>query len=397
MFKKNIKPILMAGALALATAVSPVFAVDGGNQDVNPTYVKSITVNKTLTLPAGIESLPAQAFNFTVTATGNNASIAPTPTVGTVNIAKANTTGGVGTSFSGNAVISFAPAQGTIPGNYTYTLTETNESKPGITYDTAQYTIEVQVINADENNPGTVVVSNACVVKTVIEDGKTKNEKTSADFTNAYNEEATLKVEKQVKGKGAHADSFDFVIDLTLPENFTKTLPDNTETCEFDIAPSVSTDSDKDAGSQVQFNYGKVTFNKETDGTYKAQLTGTLADDGIVIIKGLPVGTTYKVSEKDTDYVETVNVSTNSSMGLSVGTMTVGQKSVKSKFVEGTIIDTGVTVDQDENVNTVTFTNTKDSSPLTGVIVNNMPYIALLGASGAGLVVLAASKKRSKK
>ena len=28
MFKKNIKPILMAGALALATAVSPVFAVN---------------------------------------------------------------------------------------------------------------------------------------------------------------------------------------------------------------------------------------------------------------------------------------------------------------------------------------------------------------------------------
>ena len=42
MFKKNIKPILMAGALALAATVSPVFAVD--NQAPATNYVTQITV-----------------------------------------------------------------------------------------------------------------------------------------------------------------------------------------------------------------------------------------------------------------------------------------------------------------------------------------------------------------
>ena len=46
---------------------------------------------------------------------------------------------------------------------------------------------------------------------------------------------------------------------------------------------------------------------------------------------------------------------------------------------------------------TAIFKNDKDGNIDTRVIVNNMPYIALLGASGAVLVVLAASKKRSKK
>ena len=61
-----------------------------------------------------------------------------------------------------------------------------------------------------------------------------------------------------------------------------------------------------------------------------------------------------------------------------------------AKKVSGTLTDA-------EAGNAETYTNTKNSNPITGVIVNNMPYIALLGASGAGLVVLAASKKRSKK
>ena len=39
MFKKNIKPILMAGALALAATVSPVLAEDY-NEDANgKTYI----------------------------------------------------------------------------------------------------------------------------------------------------------------------------------------------------------------------------------------------------------------------------------------------------------------------------------------------------------------------
>ena len=360
MFKKNIKPILMAGALALATTVSPVFAVDGETPDVNPTYVSSITVNKTLTLPEGIESLPAQEFNFTVTPTGDNKNIAPTAEIGKVEIEEVEKAGGVGTSFSGNAVISFAPAQGTIPGNYTYTLKETNESATGITYDTAEYTIEVQVINADEANPGTVVVSDVCVVKTVTENGETSKVKTSANFTNAYSENASLTLEKQVTGKGADInDKFEFTVVMNLPAGYTGTK-------EFTVA---TTGTVTDAAS-------KVVFNDNGTATYTAKLK----DDATVTIVDLPVGTTYTASEANGSYTASLE-------------NTKGESGVQTK--SGNSTDQNVLVY--DGTNYVKFTNTKNSSPLTGVIVNNMPYIALLGASGAGLVVLAASKKRSKK
>ena len=358
MFKKNIKPILMAGALALAATVSPVFAVDDQASATN--YVTQITVNKTLTLPAGIESLPAQAFNFTVTPTGNNASIAPTPTIGTVNIGAANTTGGVGTSFTGNAVISFAPATGTLPGNYTYTLKETNESATGITYDTAEYTIEVQVINADEANPGTVVVSDVCVVKTVTENGETSKVKTSANFTNAYSENANLTLEKQVTGKGADInDKFEFTVVMNLPAGYTGTKVFNVTTT-----------------GTVENADSTVTFNDNGTATYTAKLK----DNATVTIVDLPVGTTYTASEANGSYTASLE-------------NTKGESGVQTK--SGNSTDQNVLVY--DGTNYVKFTNTKNSSPLTGVIVNNMPYIALLGASGAGLVVLAASKKRSKK
>ena len=44
MFKKNIKPILMAGALALATAVSPVLADDYTTDTNGNKYISGSTV-----------------------------------------------------------------------------------------------------------------------------------------------------------------------------------------------------------------------------------------------------------------------------------------------------------------------------------------------------------------
>ncbi|MGN1276758.1 MAG: Spy0128 family protein [Floccifex sp.] len=343
----------------MATAVSPVLANDQLQDSANTTnYVTQITVNKTLTLPQGIESLPAQAFNFTVTATGNNASVAPTPTIGTVNIDAANKTGGVDTSINGTATISFAPKQTTLPDVYTYTLKETNSGATGVTYDTAEYTIEVQVINADENNPGAVVVSDVCVVKTVVENGQTSKVKTSANFTNAYSENANLTLEKQVTGKGANVnDKFEFTVEMTLPAGYTGTN-------EFEVE---TTGSVADAANKVTFTNGTATY------------TAKLADDATVTIKNLPVGTTYTASEANGSYSASLE-------------NTKGNSGVQSK--DGNTTDSAVLIY--DGTNYVKFTNSKDKTPLTGVIVNNMPYIALLGASGAGLVVLAASKKRSK-
>ena len=63
MFKKNIKPILMAGALALATTVSPVLAEEIPNVNSNGT----ITVTKNFQYAYGVN------FDDNVTVTINAA------------------------------------------------------------------------------------------------------------------------------------------------------------------------------------------------------------------------------------------------------------------------------------------------------------------------------------
>ncbi|MGM9948204.1 DUF7601 domain-containing protein, partial [Floccifex sp.] len=417
MFKKNIKPVLLAGALALATAISPVMAADISNSyDPNAannkydtvqkdgeeikTNISGDTVNikKTLSFDNNLKNLNEQlSFNFTVnhnTSSGANDTEKGTGTAPVVKVNNVETNTGtitftdLATSPSALA-FKFEPTTGTTPGNYYYTLTETpgtqnGTAQTGVTYSETTYTIIVQVQNSNTEAPGSVKVDHLVIINNIT------NRKGNAEFTNIYNENAILEVEKQVKGTGAHADSFDFVIDLTLPENFAKTLKTDTYTCT--IGKSVSTGSQKNPNDQVKFNYVQVTFTKHEDSTsgdavrvtYDAQLTGQLADDGIVTIEGLPVGTTYKVSEKDTDYTETATSNTKAGDNVARDeTITVDDKSVKYWYVDGIIIDS---VDK-TNINHVTFTNTKDSTPLTGVIINNMPYIALLGASGAGLVV----------
>ena len=87
MFKKNIKPILMAGALALATTVSPVFAVDGGNDN----QASGIPVTKTFTYAKGVNSFSTDTFNFNISFVGafnpitgspiNGATLNVTPTI----------------------------------------------------------------------------------------------------------------------------------------------------------------------------------------------------------------------------------------------------------------------------------------------------------------------------
>ena len=167
-------------------------------------------------------------------------------------------------------------------------------------------------------------------------------------------------MEKQVTGKGADInDKFEFTVVMNLPAGYTGTKVFNVTTT-----------------GTVENADSTVTFNDNGTATYTAKLK----DNATVTIVDLPVGTTYTASEANGSYTASLE-------------NTKGESGVQTK--SGNSTDQNVLVY--DGTNYVKFTNTKNSSPLTGVIVNNMPYIALLGASGAGLVVLAASKKRSKK
>lgn len=388
MLKKNIKPVLLAGALALATAVSPVMAtqVDNGDGTTTPTLT-DCEFKKVLSFADGVSLDADVTFGYTVNFDNTNSDYienAPTVELDSVTFNKDNqidtndTLKGIQLSQTGNIAISLIRKDGKIltkPGVYVYTIYEnatpnTNTNPGTFTNDSNRYRLRVYVENTDNG----IGIAHVTVIKlkkdaqgNYSEEDTTTGKQESLVFNNSYNKNITkdaLKVEKDIAGNQADlTKKFTFDITLTLPSGATGTF-----NCK-----------DKN---------GNVVNPRSTNNnviTYQVQL----ADDEYVKWDILPAGTTYIVTEiGDEDRY------TPSYAGKEGGESF--NSSTDNSITESSDVTVSKTV-KDSGKNSLKFTNTYKDSPLTGVIVNNMPYIALLGASGAGLVVLAASKKRSKK
>ena len=385
MFKKNIKPILMAGALALATAVSPVFAADtadketitvtkdlnvaNGNNTINETFKYSVTPVKYYTY-SNEDGSPGDPTNYNNENNANNNTLYfPTVTTNnTLNVVLPKTD----QTADPVSDITFTVNTKTIPGVYEYTIKETkndgsdlpstgivtpeNSNKKYI-YDTSVYTVYVTVV--DKN--GVMDISNVQIQK-----GNNSGKNDVLKFTNTLAEDKAnaLSVRKEVTGDyGDKTKEFTFTGTITLP------------TYIVNDASSYSGTKHKVGGSTETVTIG-------TGGAVRFNLKhGEYVDFGT-----LPIGTAYTFYENEAGqggYTTTIS-------GADDGNVSTGTATSASEAT-GKVTDTTGDLDQ------VTFTNTKNGAINTGVIVNNMPYIALLGASGAGLVVLAASKKRSKK
>ena len=380
MFKKNIKPILMAGALALATAVSPVMAEKVDKVDVISTN-GSFTINKTIKVADGA-TLPTGTISFNVI---GNDSGKPVLTVPNIIVDKSKDVDSTTTDleFETEATVSITDADGNInviPGVYNYTVTENNTGINAGTNGTISYNVENRTYNinvyveniSEYNDDGELSGSHVgikAITATIVGDNDNIKQ-TDLSFVNVYNEtnaSTPLTVKKVIEGRQANKQkTFDFDIDLDFPE--------------------------ESVGATYTYrikNGNEVTgqISKANDGTIKAHIDAQLADNETVVFTSLPVGTKYTVTENTVsgdNYTGSLDMSNNAKV------------TGNDKNDNGGQIQSTASVLPSERV-TATFTNTYKDTPITGVIVNNMPYIALLGASGAGLVVLAASKKRSKK
>ena len=388
MFKKNIKPILMAGALALATAVSPVLADENPDAVTPSPSSNTIDVTKNLNFAKGISTInetytytvtPKSYYTYTITKDGvsepgdltvcneNNKSIFPTAAYDNklnVVVDSDNPGSQVTNTNYMNATtkqtITFTAKANTIPGVYIYEVKETavskNEQNGTSSKDSKEWNVYVKVTD----NEGIQVSE----IKAKGSDAKVEN----IEFTNEYAENSSLTLTKEVEGLGGDKTAkFNFTIKLTLPEKLAgKTINSITAS----VGESEYTFNFED----VQTTEGEKTVTKKVATVQNIKLS----DNQTITINGLPAGTEYEITEAEADkygYTTTVD----------------GADQLK----DNTDVATGIV--NDDEAEEITYTNDKDGAINTGVIVNNMPYIALLGASGAGLVVLAASKKRSKK
>ena len=343
--KKKIGALILAGTMLLSMGTTAFAAGESTTPNVNQNG--QVPITKKFEMADGLTT-PAATFKFTATSQTPGALPA---TIADVSFTEGQTGTLKGEKYvlEGTTTISF---QGTWPhaGEYVYTVKETQESIPNVTYDTSTYTLRVYVING----------TNGLKVEKITAEGA--NGKTNKIlFTNTYaKNDATLTIEKNTEGDYADKTrKFDFEI------TFTKSPMSDQTTFTGTIG-----------AQSVEYTAGQTK-------TFK------LADGEKLVFNNLPVGTTYMVKElAATDgYTPKVTVVENK-------TTTVTNKTVQETEALDTLKENGKNNLVGENENKVTFTNTYKDVAVTGIVMNNLPFILLVAVAIVAFVSLAVVKRR---
>ena len=263
----------------------------------------------------------------------------------------------------------------TTPGIYTYQLTETAGTVPGLTYDGTVRYVNVYVDNVTDAD-GTVTLNEdgtPWVTVTAITVWKgTNHTGTAADttdkvtvsnsgtvtapFTNTFGStaESRLDVSKLVKGAAGNTN-----------EQFTFQL---------------QTSSTAALAYQV-FNGTTAVTDAGKSGTIANNGTFTLKSGETVHIYGLKANDTYTVTEQGAaDYRTSIAGSSGSTAAIAVAedNKTVGQQTFQA-----------------DKTDIQTFTNTKGATPPTGIVMDIMPFALLAGSAVLMAAVLIIRKFRA--
>lgn len=176
---------------------------------------------------------------------------------------------------------------------------------------------------------------------------------------------SALKVSKTVVGDMADlTQEFSFAITLNYPET------------AKDVAKEITAyrvDKDGIVKETLEFKEGTANPFKLSDGEY-------------ISFKELPAGTTYVVEETGTTNYTGSIITTSNNNPADAEQGKKAETLVASQAVVGEMVDS----------NSAAVTNTYDdqSATPTGIIVNNLPYVALLLVAVVGCVVIFAGRKR---
>ena len=345
MFGKKKAGAIAAG-LSLVMALAPVTPALAATSE----YTVTDGVTKTLKTNAG--STVSEQFAFTATPVRLNQDT-DSATVATTEYGNATitttalsaTTDETETTGNYGVVLPALPHAGV----YAWKVSETKGSTTGMQYDEETYTLIATVNNADTTHPNDYV-SDVKIVKgdATSTTNDPANKVTTATFTNTYTEKTNdegnspLKVKKTVTGdQGDKTKLFEFTVNFTAPAN----VPANWTVNSITATPKEGT------------TVSGLKQNADGSWTFKA------ADAGEVTFDNVVVGTTYKVTETESGQA---------------GYTTTGEVTTDTVLAE-----TGANV---------TVNNDKANTVVTGVIVNNAPFIVMIGAAAAGVVAYGSAK-----
>ena len=344
--------MMMAGLLAMGMT-APVFADESVPTVGNATDENSVqvSVTKDLEFAEGL-AVPETTINFKaekVTADAPDATIAPITYTAADN--KGTATGNKYT-VSKTSAINFK--EFTHAGEYEYNVSEEKGTFTGMTYSPDVYHVRVQVAN--KKNGGLYVKTVTAEKNT--SNGTASNKTAAIKFTNTYRKNASLTVQKKTEG----------------------TLADKTKKFEFTIVlEKSSTES-----AETPVYTGKI-------GEQQVQVTAgqptkfSLSDGEKLVFDALPAGTKFTVTEtgaKD-GYTPSVTVTAN---GVKGQTVTAPEADSLQSGKDGNFVG--------ENTNDVTFINTYNEVPVTGIIMNNLPFVMMAGVAVVAFALLAVAKKK---
>ena len=402
--KKTFLKKLVTASIAAVTALSvfrgvPTFADDNdvATAKANGETSAKVSINKVLNIAEGITT-PEATFTFTFTPkTGTSSNGAPYETIDSSNgqITDKNV------SYSGTDVLAtgqtsikkdtgdiFREVNYTHAGEYVYTVAEKQNvgwkviQKNGspidfMTYDNRNY--EMHVIVKNKTTGGTYISSVYFKQVTPSVNGKVKPSESGTTykydlFTNIYRKNA---------GK---------ITDPNEPNpnkpNVSKVDPNAKSLVIKKVVSGATADKSKDFTFKLTFTKASTETSQSITGkigetsktfVYGQETTITLRHDQSLVFDTIPAGTRYKLVETGSQgYTASAAYKENGASKNQAGT-------VSTNFTQDSIL-----VGEKPNDNTIT-NSLPDVTP-TGLLIDNLPFILMIGLGLAGFVVL--SKKR---
>ena len=371
MFKK-VLAVVAAGAMTMGMAM-PTFAADGGK-------TTEAWITKTYYTEVG----KAEKFSFTAEQVKTGTGIITTDAAVTMpEISFTDTETG---TISKRGQITFP----TYPeaGKYEYTVTETQTADPIVAnsehekmiMSQAEYTMDVYVTDGATGTE----ISNIVVNKVKDDAGQTATGKVDIgntdtnrfNFTNTYVQEAGTGTDPTNPDPIYNQFGSLNVSKKIVNANGTTTTPDDEFAFTATFAFPKGTDANTLGG--IKANGGDVTLAE--GGTY----TFHLKANKNMKFTGVPVGTTITVKESAAkNYKGSAEITINGTKLTSVAETSYNTEltAVRSQKLG-----------QKQNI--VDVTNTYNDVPVTGIIMNTLPYVLMIALCGVALIAFVGFKRR---
>lgn len=337
---------VLAAAMMLTVGATAAFA----ETPAGATADDSVTITKTYKLENENTASGEDTFTFTIAGQKvENSAVKEVPQI--TNPTKTVTLAASKDGATQHFTVKYGDLNITRPGVYYYTITESG-SYAGVT---GTNSLILKVTAGYEGNSKTLSYWSAV--------RETENSDKGAGFTNTY-KAGSLSVTKNVTGSlGDHESDFYFLVSLSSDKNVTSTV--------------------SYAGGRNE--NGTFAFTKNGEGenaTWTASKVLKLHDGETFTISNLPYGVSYDVKElSDSSKVDS--------------TVSAGDELTVDGIKYTVSYDNAATGALNAASAATTITNSAGTATIdTGVILDNVPYIALLAIVAIGGVALMLNKRR---